>query len=285
MNARYRCAVAVLGCGIALPALSAGAATLTVNTAEPTGPGVVIANPHSTGTTAAPGPVGERDTFTTAFSSSTPTSGREDRGQSFQMPDNPTGNAWDLSAITIRADANTNGTGVAQDFSTGGPHSLRLWVFEWNPSNSATTGTNWTAGNGPADNDPFSGTGITNFLVNGELFDVTRSFSGDFLHFNTPGVQLNENTAYGYLVSFESPSTTGIRFDQVRDGTAPNGQSYPNGAFIRSDTTGTTLNAFGPNGDDMVFYVEATPVPEPATVAAALTGVAALAVRRRRRRA
>ena len=265
-----------------LPAAVASGATLTVNTIEPTG--AVVANPHTTFTTATPGPLGQRDTFTTAFSAAA-TSGVEDRGQSFLMPDNPTGPAWDVSAVTIRADANPDGTGFNQDFSSGGPHSLRLWIFEWNPSNSAATGTNWTAGDGSADGDAFDGTGITNFLVNGEVFDVTRAFSGEFLHFNTPGVQFLENTAYGYLVRFESPSTTGLRFDQVRDGTAPTGEAYPNGAFVRSDSSGTNVQPFGPSGDDMVFYVSATPIPEPAA-ATGLLAAASLAtpfVRRRRR--
>ncbi len=214
-----------LGTGLLLPAVVASGATMTINTTEPVG--AVIANPHTTFTTATPGPLGERDTFTTAFSSAA-TSGREDRGQTFQMPDNPTGPAWDLSAVTIRADANPDGSGFAQNLAAAaGTHSLRLWIFEWNPSSSASTGTQWTAGDGPADNDPFDGTGITNFLVNGELFDVSRAFSGEFLHFNTPGVQLNENTGYGYLVSFESPGTAGLRFDHVRDGTAPTGRRPP----------------------------------------------------------
>jgi hypothetical protein len=264
-----------LGSGLLLSVLPASGATMTVDTTEPTG--ALVSNPHSPFATGMLGPLGERDTFTTAFSAA---GGYGSRGQTFLMPDNPTGDAWNLSAITVRADANPDGSGVAQDFSTGGPHTLKLWVFQWAPSDNANTGTQWNAGDGSNDDDPFDGTGITNFLVNGETFDVTRAFSGEFLHFATPGLQVAENTAYGYLLSFQSAGATGLRLDQVRDGTAPTGQAYPDGAFLRSDAT---AHSFGQSGDDMVFYVEATPVPEPAA-AAGLLAVASFAIPFSRRR-
>jgi hypothetical protein len=258
-----------------LPAGLAGAAVMTIDTVAPSGAGVVIANPHSPYSGTAPdiGPLGERDTFTTAF----PTGGGYgSRGQSFLMPDNPVGSAWDLTALTIRADATANGTGFAQDLSVNGPSTLKMWLFEWNPSTNATTATNWTAGDGSSDGDPFDGTGIANFLINGQVFDVTRSFSGEFLHFATPGIQLQDNTAYGVLFTFESGGTAGFRIDEVRDGVAPNGQSYPSGGLLRSDATAHT---YGQSGDDLVFYVEAT-IPEPTGVAA--LGMAGLALLRRR---
>ena len=268
--------------GLVLPVVSAGAATLTIDTTEPTGAAVVIANPHTfftgTGTPADVGPLGERDTFTTVFS---PAGGFGSRGQTFLMPDNPTGTAWDVSALTIRADANASGTGVAQNFSTGGPHALRLWVFAWSPVGDANDGTQWT-GDGSSDGDPFDGTSITSFAVNGEAFDVTRTFGGEFLHFSTPGVQFAENTAYGLLLSFESAGTTGLRLDETRDQVAPTGQTYAAGGMLRSQSAANDVNN---NGDDLVFYVEATAaVPEPA--GAALFGLASLmtlATRRRRR--
>jgi hypothetical protein len=246
-----------------LSALSATAASLSVNTTEPTGSQVIISIPHSpfTGTAPSIGPLGERDTFTTI---STPAGGFGDRGQTFLMPTNVSGVFWDVSAITIRADATANGTGFAQDLSAT-PSTLKLWVFEWNPNTDSKVGTQWTAGNGSSDGDPFSGTGINNFLINGELFDITRAFNGEFLHFSTPGLQLTENRAYGALVSLTAGPTTGFRLDDVRDNVSPNGQVYPDGGIIRSDAT---VNAFNSNGDDIVFYVEAVAVvPEPGTVA------------------
>jgi hypothetical protein len=257
-------------------ALPAAAATLTFDATEPTGASVVIANPHSfhTGSGTDFGPVGDRDTFTTAGATTS-------RGQSFLMPDNATGTAWDLASVTIRADATAaTGSGVAQDFSGGA--TLRFWLFELAPSNDANSGAQWVAGDGISDGDPLDGTGVTNVLVNGQTFDATRNFSGEFMHFATPGLQVNENTAYGLLVSFTpSTGTTGLRLDQVRDNvTAPNGESYLNGAHFQSNDT---ANTFGSNGDDMVFYVEATAVvPEPA--GAALFGLGSLALLRARRR-
>jgi hypothetical protein len=270
MQSFVRFILSILSLAVILPLGSVQAATLTINTGEPTGAGVVIANPHSTFSSGTPGPLGERDTFTTIFPVS---AGAGSRGQSFLMPNNPSGTSWDLSAVTLRADANTNGSGVAQDLSSGGPHTLKVWIFEWNPNTDANNGTQWSLGDGAADNNPFNGTNVTNFLVNGESFDVTRTFSGEFLHFNTPGVQLTANTAYGILLSFES-LPAGFKLDDVRDGTAPNGQSYPSGGILRSDTS---ANSVGSNGDDLVFYVEATPeVPEPAT--ATLLGLASIAL-------
>ncbi|HEX5471378.1 MAG TPA: hypothetical protein VFW73_05805 [Lacipirellulaceae bacterium] len=269
MQSLKRFALLILSSAILLPSASLHAATMTINTTEPAGPGVVIANPHTTFTSGSPGPLGQRDTFTTIFPVS---AGVGSRGQSFLMPNNPVGSSWNLGAITLRADANPNGTGVAQNLSSGGPNTLKLWIFEWNPNTDATDGTQWALGDGAADNDPFNGTSVTNFLVNGESFDVTRTFSGEFLHFNTPGVQLAENTAYGILLSFES-LPAGLKLDSIRDGMAPTGQSYPTGGILRSDSAS---NSVGSNGDDLVFYVEATPVPEPA--AATLLGLASIAL-------
>ena len=267
-----------VGTGLLLPAVAASGATMTINTTEPVG--AVVSNPHTSFTTAAPGPLGQRDTFTTAFAD--PAYGA--RGQSFTMPDNPTGDAFDLSAITIRADANPDGTGgnqPAPNTAAAGTHTLRLWVFAWNPGTDANVGSQWILGDGSSDGDPFDGTGITSFLVNGDSFDISRSFSGEFLHFNTPGVQLAENTAYGYLVALESTvDSTELRFDQVRDGAVTTGEGYTGGAFIRSDAAAHTHNQ---SGDDMVFYVEATPIPEPAA-AAGLLAMASLAIPLSRRR-
>ena len=269
-------ALFVLSSAILLPFGSLHAATLTINTTEPTGPGVVIANPHTTFTSGSPGPLGERDTFTTIFPVS---AGAGSRGQSFFMPNNPVGPSWDC-AITLRADANAAGTGAAQDLSSGGPNTLKLWIFEWNPNTDATDGTQWTLGNGAADNDPFNGTNVTNFLVNGESFDVTRTFSGEFLHFNTPGVQLAENTAYGIILSFESLAA-GFKLDDVRDGMRPTVNPIQT-ADTRSDTSS---NSVGSNGDDLVFYVEATSVvPEPATATLLVLGSMALLASPRKKR-
>jgi hypothetical protein len=278
-------ALLTLGSGMLLPALAADGAALTVDTTEPTGSSVAIANPHSSFASGNLGPLGERDTFT-RVSTAADGGGLGLRGQTFLMPDNPTGASWDLSALTIRADANPDGTGVAQSLSANGPNALTLWVFEWTPDANANDSTSWDAGDGASDGDPFDGTGITNFLVNGESFDITRNFSGEFLHFNTPGVQLAENTAYGLLIGFSSTGT-GTRFqtDQIRDNGsatgAPNtvsGESYAAGAFLRSDAG---LNDLGSSGDDMVFYVQAAPVPEPTAIAA--VGLATLGLLRRRR--
>ncbi len=263
MIKRMQTRVTLIGLSL-LPAVRALAAdTLTFDTTEPTGASIVIANPHSTATSTNRGSFGERDTFTTVFPIEATAPG--DRGQTFTMPTNPTGDTWDLNTLTLRADANPDGSGVSQNLSTS-TNTMKLWLFQWNPSDNANSGTNWAAGNGLSDGDPFSGTGITNFLVNGEQFDVTHSFSGDFMHFNlaSSGVKLSNNTAYAFIVSFES-ATTGIKLDSIRDDTAPTGEVYALGAFLRVDNTTQSINS-GP-GDDLVFYVDATPSPEPASLA------------------
>jgi hypothetical protein len=62
------------------------------------------------------------------------------------------------------------------------------------------------------------------------------------------------------LLSFESAGTAGLRLDQTRDNTAPTGQAYGAGANLRSQSTAHEINN---NGDDLVFYVEATAIPSP----------------------
>jgi hypothetical protein len=271
----------------AFPAASVLADSLIIDTTEPTGSNVIVSIPHTThsGTpTANPdlGPLGERDTFTTVFPVSAGT-GIGDRGQTFLVPTNPTGPTWTLNSLTVRADAQPGGGGVSQDFSANGPNSFKLWVFEWNPNTDANNNTQWILGDGiGSDNDPFDGTGITNFLVNGATFDATHAFSGEYLHFDlsTTAPTLNNNTAYGMLLAFEQVAA-GFKLDDVRDGQAPNGQYYANGAILRADNTTQALNS---NGDDIVFYVNATPSPEPTSAALFGVGACALLTQRRHRR-
>lgn len=274
MNAIQRFSCLMLGAAL-LPAVSSRAAVMTINTTEPSG--ALISVPHSPFNSSTPGPVGERDTFTTAFPPTTYGS----RGQTWTMPDNPSGTTFNLNAVTIRADVTTPPAAprATQDFSSDAPGDLKLWIFQWNPSTNANTNTNWIAGDGSSDLDPFDGTGISVFPVNGETFDINRTFNGEFIHFSTPGVVLNENMAYGLLVSYTGSNTAGLILDQVRDDTAPNGQTYLNGASLRSDAS---ANTEGASGDDLVFYVEATAVPEPALAGLGLALLAALPARRRR---
>lgn len=255
---------------IFLSALAADAASLVVDSNEP-GAQVIVSNPHSFFANTNSSPLGERDTVTQVFSAA---GGYGARGQSFVTPEISVGSLWNVSAITVRADANAAGTGTSQDLS-GSPSSLKLWVFKWNPGNDGNDGTQWTSGNGEADGNAFDGTGVDTFLINGEEFDVTRSFSGEFLHFVTPGLQLDGNSAYGFLLSFESDLTS-FRLDDVRDNALPTGQTYGNGGLLRADDT---VNSFGSNGDDLVFYVQATTVavPEPATIGIFAIGALALA--------
>src|SRR3954447_3152142 len=101
MNAIQRLSWVMFGtAAIVLTAVSSRAAVMTIDTTEPTGAAVVAQTRHSTFTSASPGPLGERDTFTTAFAS--PTFGS--RGQTWTMPDNPDGATFDLSGVTIRTD-------------------------------------------------------------------------------------------------------------------------------------------------------------------------------------
>jgi hypothetical protein len=123
--------------------------------------------------------------------------------------------------------------------------------------------------------------------VNGAAFDVTRTFAGEFLHFNlTNNVQLKADTAYGVFVSFEAV-VSGFRLDDVRDqlnnptGNTVAGESYPLGGLIR--VQGATQDV-GSNGDDLVFYVDAY-APEPASTALFGLGAFTLLTKRRRRRA
>lgn len=278
MMKRLQVWVAASGLAVLPTVHSFAADTLTFDATEPTGASIVVANPHSTATSSNRGPFGERDTFTTVFP--TEASAPGDRGQTFTMPTNPSGDTWDLNTLTIRADANADGSGVTQNLSTS-TNTMKLWLVQWNPSDNANSGTNWVAGNGISDGDPFNGTGISNFLINGEQFDVTHNFSGDFMHFNlgSSGVKLSNNTAYAFIVSFES-ATSGIKLDSIRDDTAPTGEVYALGAFLRADNTTQTFNA-GP-GDDLVFYVDATPSPEPASLA--LFGIGSMVVLSKRTR-
>jgi hypothetical protein len=258
--------------------MSAATATLQVTPTEPASD-VVVSLPHSFYTASAPGgpgPFGERDTFTTIFPATAGT-GVGARGQTFQMPVTSQG-LWDVSAISVRADANTGGDGANQDLSTA-TTTLKLWVFGWNPNTAGNTGTQWTTGDGVGDGDPFDGTGISNFLINGQTFDITRTFSGEYLSFQTPGLQFNSGEAYGVLFWIDTSITTGFRLDVVRDGVAPNGQTYPDGALLRSDNL---ANSFNQNGDDLVFYIQATPVPEPSSMAFLGLGTLAITLLRRR---
>jgi hypothetical protein len=270
----------------AFPAVRSFADSLTVDATEPTGSSIIAFNPHSThtggGSPADLGSLGERDTFTTIFPAAASAPG--DRGQTFTVPSNPYADTWDLNAITLRADVGTTTqTGVPQDFSSG-TNSMKLWVVEWNPNTDANSGTNWTAGDGiGSDGDPFDGTGISNILVNAESFDVSRSFSGDFMHFNlgASNAKLKNNIAYAFIVAFEA-DTAGFKLDSVRDNVSPNGQSYAFGAILRADNTSQTINSG--SGDDLVFYVDATPSPEPATAAFLGVGSIMMLSKRTRRR-
>ena len=255
-------------------ATAAPVATYGTVAAQPAS-NIVASNAHTNFTTASPDPVtGARDTFTNV---GTTAQGFGHRGQTFTVGNNPDGTVFDLNSIGIRTDVNTSDQGFAQSF-TGG--TLTLWIFEWSP-NDATNASQWTTGDGMADSLPFDQTGITNFLVNGEQFAINQSFSGEYLRFSTTGVQLNENTAYAYLLAFDVAGANGLRLDQVRDGTAPTGQSYTGGAFLQVSDTANTHNA---SGDDMVFFVEATAVvPEPTGAALGLGALCLLAARRRRR--
>jgi hypothetical protein len=263
---------------VALPAVSALADSLTFDTTEPSGS--VIAVPHTTFTTANPGPQGQRDTFTTISPQDANNINRGDRGQTFTMPDNPSGPTWALSTITIRSDR-------AADFSLT-THTAKLSIAEWNPNNDANDDAPFGLGDGADDQDDFDGTGAT-VLLNRAAFDMTHNFAaGEFMHFNlgTSNLHLKENTAYAFVIAIDATDATGFRIDDIRDTTgSADGEVYSLGGIIRVNGGATPVQDVGSNGDDLVFYVNATPSPEPTS--AALFGLGSLVMlsRRTRRRA
>lgn len=252
---------------------SATAGTLTVNTVEPTGPDVIVAIPTSPGTSGTPEPNGARDTFTQAFNDGTTGAGAGgDRGQSFMTPANGQNAFWDVSSMSLRAESGA----FAQDFTTNGPANLRLWVFEWNPIGNAADATNWKLGDGVSDGNPFDLTGVSTFLINSEVYSLSGTLTGgEYLHFATPGLLLEPQKAYGMLVSFETGggAAQSLRLDAVRDDVNPQGQGYLSGMNIRSQAlTNDVVNNNA--SDELVFYLQATVVPEPGTVALFATGFA-----------
>jgi hypothetical protein len=253
-----------------LPAGSVLADSLTFDTTEPTA-NLVAFTKHSNGSPTAPDSVGARDTFTTVFPQDANNINRGDRGQTFTTPDNPTGTTWGLSTITIRSER-------AADF-TATTHTMKLSIAEWNPSNDANDDSQFGLGDGSDDQDDFDGTGAT-VLLNRGAFDITHNFTaGEFMHFNlsTSNLHLKENTAYAFVIAIDASDATGFRLDDVRDlDGATNGEPYALGGIVRVNGGATPVQDVGSNGDDLVFYVEATPTPEPAS--ATLFGLGSLAM-------
>ena len=126
------------------------------------------------------------------------------RGNTFLMPENSSGTTWSLSELAVRkrsnySENNTNDT-------------IKLWLFEWDPDTDGTNTANWVYGDGIGDDDPLDGTGMTNLLVDGEVFDLPASISDDeYLHFDYSGspLILKENTAYGFLLQYRTDGTAG----------------------------------------------------------------------------
>ena len=176
-----------------------------------------------------------------------------DRGQLFTVPDNPSGLQFNIYEITLVSDA-------ARDFTALPSAGITVWVFEWNPTGDANDRSNWTSGDGTNDGDPFNGTSITNFLVNGDTVASNLAYAnGDFMHFQfSPPLVMNENSAYGILLSFDdgsgaSTSTGDIQLQQSRDTAAPTGEAYLFGSILAPQPTTNNNNA--QNNDDIRFYV------------------------------
>lgn|GEM_PF-4358596 len=114
------------------------------------------------------------------------------RGNTFVTVDNPAGDGWDMTTLTIRKQNSTEGL---QTFDND---TLKLWVFEG-------TGAMWAAGDGSGDSDMFDGTGITNILVDGEAFTLDGAIADDsYIHLTLDStVYLKENTTYMFLGKYE----------------------------------------------------------------------------------
>ena len=197
--------------------------------------------------------------FTTVFDAdSSGGNAGGDRGQTFTMPDIPGASTqWLVSELVVVSDA-------ARDLSSFSGAQFTVWVFEWSGSN-ANDQTNWASGTGSSAGNPFTGTGISNFLVDGATTPAALSFvNNDVLHFEfSPPLAMQENQAYGFLISFDDGSATSngtnsdLRLQLSRDNTAPNGEDYPEGFNLVLN--GSNYTASVQNTDDLRFYIVGTP--------------------------
>lgn len=150
------------------------------------------------------------------------------RGQSFVTADSGAGSGWEVSELALRAQAN-------QTFGTG--DTIKLWLFEWDPSDDATYMTNWVTGDGIYDDgDPLDGTTMGAVLIDGAIYDMPASVSsGDYLHFpfDTP-LSLEGSTAYGVFFQFldADDGTEGAAYMQVGIGSGTS--TYAEGNQLRT---------------------------------------------------
>lgn len=204
-------------------------------------------------------------TFTTVFDSdSSAGNASGDRGQTFTTAEIPGSvTSWEISEIAIAADNTINLSGFASA-------EFKLWVFEWSGTNGNDK-SNWQNGTGSSSGNPFTGTGISNFLVNGVTTPANLTFTNnDVLHFQfSPALQMQENKAYGFLISLEDGSTTSngtnsdLRLQLTRDNVVPNGEAYPDGFGLTLNNSNYSSGT--QNTDDLRFYIVGTPAPAPGT--------------------
>lgn len=207
---------------------------------------------------------------------------RQGGGQTFLVPDaGPASTQWELQKLTLQKS-------VTQ--STVGTSSLSLWVFQFNPSTSATDGSEWVKGDGLADADPLDGTGTTNILLNKATIDITnKSFTaGDYLHFafSSP-LLLDEGKAYAFYLQFAG-NQSGITMDTNSPSIpfqlaspSSSASSTPTGFMINTIDATLPENLYNAN-QDLTYYLTATPVPEPGMLGTCGMLAAAGLLRRRR---
>ena len=196
--------------------------------------------------------------YTRVFDPDSSTNPGADRGQTFMTPEVAgEGTTLTVGEITLVADED-------RDLSGFPNAKLTLWVFEWNGAD-ANDLTAWLGGDGA--NDPegsFDGTGVSTFLVDGDEIAVNLNISaGDFLHFQfSPALVLSENSAYGFLLSFndgDGAAGENIQIQQSRDTADPPGEAFPDGTVLAPQPT-TQSNSAQVN-DDLRFYVAGTAGP------------------------
>lgn len=182
-----------------------------------------------------------------------------------------------------------NSNTMADDFTVSGGGwtvtAIRLYTYQTGAATTTITGANWAIGAAPtttlSGTDPISvnwwapngvgvyrvSSGVTtdaNRRIQEVVIDVADFFLADGTYFLS--TNLSGTGASGPWIP-AIPSAQAVNGQNAQQSTA-------GGAFAQAFVDGASL------GGDMPFVIEATPVPEPATMA--LLGLGAAAVLRRR---
>lgn len=164
------------------------------------------------------------------------------RGQTFLMPaTGVTAGQWSVDAITIQKSA-------SQTFEADS--ELKLWVFEWNPNTDGNDDSEWISGDGDVDGDIFSGTGITNMLIDGDTAPLgTSEISSDtYVTFKfTEPLLMDENKAYAFSLQYFKGSSVNTYFQFAVYGSSV----YADGGLLQGKWDSQQIA-----GQDFEFYVQ-----------------------------